>query len=232
MEEKPTETRTDTVDTVKAVAHELICELAGSTDDITMMLGCTEFYPLDPNSFGFDHLGGVAFKYDAEKAKNESNLCRIFAMPDGTRRMVWCEIKYEPLGDELFMDSIRELETADKVYPEDMEDVWWKHTGCYVSGPAVPGVNAPTLFPLGQVVATRNAVDTFTRMEMMVALHRHHRGDWGDLCPCDRKSNYAALDEKYPCRLMSVFETGEDRTMWIITEWDRSVTTILLPEDY
>ncbi len=231
MEETQT-TQTATVDPVKALAHELIRELAGSTEDITKMLGCREFYPLDPNSFGFEHLGGVAFKYDAEKAKNESNLCRIFAMPDGTRRMVWYEIKYETIGDEQFMDSIRELERADKVYPEDMEDEWWKHTGCYVSGPAVPGVDATPLFPLGQVVATRNAVDTFARLEMMICLHRHHRGDWGDICPSDRKSNYGALDEKYPCRVMSVYKVDEERTLWIITEWDRSVTTLLLPEDY
>ncbi len=232
MEEKPTETRTDTVDPVKAVAHKLICELAGTPGDIVIMMGCREFYPLDPNSFGFTHLGGVAFKYDETLTKNGSNLCRLFALPDGTRRMVWYQIQYETLGDEKFIDSIRELETADMVEPEDMEQEWWERTGCCVRTPWILDVFAQPRFKLGKVVATRNAAEMFKPEEMEKCLHRHHRGDWGDLCPSDRKANDAALNEKEPCRLMSVYKLDEERTMWIITEWDRSVTTILLPEDY
>ena len=60
-------------------------------------------------------------------------------------------------------------------------------------------------------------------------LKRHARGDWGDLCPEDRKENELSLKEGF--RLLSVYGTGE-RRFWIITEADRSVTTVLLPEDY
>lgn len=62
---------------------------------------------------------------------------------------------------------------------------------------------------------------------------RHHCGDWGDLCEEDINTNEEAL--KNGERLFSSYEIHEDGeiiTIWIITEWDRSVTTILLPEEY
>jgi hypothetical protein len=60
-------------------------------------------------------------------------------------------------------------------------------------------------------------------------LKRHASGDWGDICPEDRGLNELAL--KDGSRLLSVYGTGE-RKFWIITEADRSVTTVLMPEDY
>ena len=60
-------------------------------------------------------------------------------------------------------------------------------------------------------------------------LSRHARGDWGDISTDDRELN--ALSLKEGSRLLSVYGAGEHR-FWIITEADRSVTTILMPEDY
>jgi hypothetical protein len=63
----------------------------------------------------------------------------------------------------------------------------------------------------------------------MTALRRHACGDWGDLCPEDTLANEEALRDGD--RLLSAYGQGELR-FWIITEADRSVTTVLLPEDY
>lgn len=84
-------------------------------------------------------------------------------------------------------------------------------------------------FPLGQVVTTANASLRLATEEVMAALARHASGDWGDLCPEDALANNDALDQGG--RLFSAYGQGETR-FWIITEADRSVTTVLLPEDY
>jgi hypothetical protein len=60
-------------------------------------------------------------------------------------------------------------------------------------------------------------------------LARHATGDWGELCAFDHRQNEVALREGY--RLLSSCPVGPER-VWIITEADRSVTTILLPEEY
>lgn len=59
---------------------------------------------------------------------------------------------------------------------------------------------------------------------------RHGAGDWGDLCEEDRQANERALE--HGGRLVSVYRDREDTKIYIITEHDRSVTTVLLPEDY
>lgn len=61
-------------------------------------------------------------------------------------------------------------------------------------------------------------------------LSRHVRGDWGKIPPEDQGLNEEALASGG--RLMSVYPLRTGETIWIITEWDRSVTTLLLPEDY
>ena len=60
-------------------------------------------------------------------------------------------------------------------------------------------------------------------------LTRHASGDWGELCAFDRRQNEIALRDGY--RVLSSYPVGRE-CVWIITEADRSVTTILLPEDY
>jgi hypothetical protein len=83
-------------------------------------------------------------------------------------------------------------------------------------------------FPLGNTVITRNAKARLTTFDILEALKRHHRGDWGDVG--DRQENEKSLAEGG--RLLSVYYSGDGLKFWIITEWDRSATTILMPEDY
>jgi hypothetical protein len=84
-------------------------------------------------------------------------------------------------------------------------------------------------FPLGQVVISANANAQLDPAEVTAALSRHASGDWGDVCADDAALNEQAL--KHGDRLLSVYGP-KDRQFWIITEADRSVTTILMPEDY
>jgi hypothetical protein len=87
----------------------------------------------------------------------------------------------------------------------------------------------PAKFPLGQVVITANANDQLNHIAVQAALNRHASGDWGDVCQDDAELNNEAL--KQGDRLLSVYGP-KDRQFWIITEADRSVTTVLMPEDY
>ena len=85
--------------------------------------------------------------------------------------------------------------------------------------------------PLGRVVATPGALKVLGKSggHPFDYLTRHATGDWGDLCAYDRRQNEIALREGY--RVLSSYPVGWE-CVWIITEADRSVTTILLPEEY
>jgi hypothetical protein len=85
-------------------------------------------------------------------------------------------------------------------------------------------------FPLGQTVITPAAIEALTNQDVLTALSRHVRGDWGDLCDEDRTENDHSLREGF--RLLSVYHTSLGTKFWVITEADRSVTTVLLPSDY
>ena len=79
-------------------------------------------------------------------------------------------------------------------------------------------------------MATPAVLDAVPFLEIQIALDRHRRHDWGDVCEEDRKRNDQAL--KTGERLLSVYKSGVGTKFWIITERDRSVTTVLLPSDY
>ena len=87
-------------------------------------------------------------------------------------------------------------------------------------------------FRAGQLVMTTGVNDLVQRGALNPApyIQRHLNGDWGDLCDEDRRSNDAAL--KNGDRLFSSYRITPDLKLWIITEWDRSVTTLLLPDEY
>lgn len=105
--------------------------------------------------------------------------------------------------------------------------------------------NAPR-FALGQIVATPGALDLLeqTGFSALALVSRHVHGDWGDCCDEDKATNELSVQQRM--RVMSVYrlvdaerllQTPLDKrsslpTVWIITEADRSVTTLLLPEDY
>ena len=84
-------------------------------------------------------------------------------------------------------------------------------------------------FATGQIVITTNAVRRLTPDEINQGFARHISGDWGNVCSDDAKANDDALENGD--RLLSAYGEGT-RRFWIITEYDRSVTTILMPEDY
>jgi len=88
-----------------------------------------------------------------------------------------------------------------------------------------------TKFASGTVVSTPNAIATHGLGLISACLARHLAGDWGDLDSEDKASNDAGLNPKCPDRLLSSYKLPNGK-LWIITEWDRSVTTALLPEDY
>jgi hypothetical protein len=87
------------------------------------------------------------------------------------------------------------------------------------------------LLPLGRVLVTPGALETLGkgRGHPFDYLARHATGDWGELCAFDRRQNEVALRNGY--RVLSSYSLGGVR-LWVITEADRSVTTILLPEEY
>lgn len=93
-----------------------------------------------------------------------------------------------------------------------------------------PNQSGEPLFDIGRLLATPGAIDAITRDEMFDALNRHIRGDWGIICEEDREANTEAL--KVGFRILSAYETVDRVKFWIITEADRSSTTILLPEEY
>lgn len=84
-------------------------------------------------------------------------------------------------------------------------------------------------FPLGRLLITPGAQDAFSREEVLSAVSRHQRGDWGTLCKEDCQVNEEAL--KTGERLFSAYRYHAKK-LWIITEADRSATTILLPDEY
>jgi hypothetical protein len=88
------------------------------------------------------------------------------------------------------------------------------------------------LFPLGQIVATPGALAALARAQQAPTcfLARHASGDWGELEPTDVAENEYSIARGF--RLLSSYQTNAGEKLWIITEADRSATTLLLPEEY
>lgn len=90
----------------------------------------------------------------------------------------------------------------------------------------------PGRFALGQVVMTSGASDALLSAQHVPPefLLRHKHGDWGDLCAEDARENERSL--RLGNRLLSSYQTRTAEKLWIITAWDRSATTLLLPKEY
>lgn len=88
------------------------------------------------------------------------------------------------------------------------------------------------LFDLGQVVATPGALDALTEANQQPNefLNRHVVGDWGDLEQDDKWENDLSVHSGL--RILSTYTLKTETRIWIITEADRSVTTLLLPDEY
>ena len=88
------------------------------------------------------------------------------------------------------------------------------------------------LFPLGQVVATPGALEALkdARQEPIEFLRRHVAGDWGEVPPEDAQENELSVEQGF--RILSAYTLSSSVKIWLITEADRSATTLLLPEEY
>lgn len=87
-----------------------------------------------------------------------------------------------------------------------------------------------TKFPLGNLALTTMALRTLNPLDVSAALSRHARCDWGDVCEEDAQENDRSLSQGY--RLLSAYHDRHGVKFWVITEADRSATTVLLPDDY
>ena len=93
-------------------------------------------------------------------------------------------------------------------------------------------------FKLGRVVATPGVLAALEESNQTAIpfLIQHQTGDWGLICDEDKKLNDEAVafegDEDQQQRVLSCYKTAKNEKIWVITEWDRSVTTILLPSEY
>ena len=85
-------------------------------------------------------------------------------------------------------------------------------------------------FNLGRLMITRGALQLLDQQDVPAALHRHASGDWGDVDAEDWAANERALCED--TSLVSVYHSSAGEKFYIITEWDRSSTSILLPSEY
>lgn len=94
------------------------------------------------------------------------------------------------------------------------------------------------VLPLGRIIATRGALDSAGPQRIAQCITAHAMGDWGCVCDADKRTNDLAL--QHGDRILSAYPIDPsrpskgygDNTLWVITEWDRSVTTALLPEEY
>lgn len=88
------------------------------------------------------------------------------------------------------------------------------------------------MFQLGRLLITPGALNAFIANETtpIQYIRRHLAGDWGELTTADKRENDFSLSRNL--RLLSAYHLPDRTKLWIITEADRSATTILLPEEY
>ena len=85
-------------------------------------------------------------------------------------------------------------------------------------------------FSLGQLVMTPGVQATLSREDIVAAIRRHVTGDWGEVDEHDRRENELSVKEGF--RILSAYTSSAGERFWVITEADRSVTTVLLPSEY
>lgn len=123
--------------------------------------------------------------------------------------------------------TVNEKSPREETIRDETEPVEANHNDMVVSAS-----NRPVLFLPGQVVATPGALAALEANQCLPLdlLQRHLTGDWGVLYAEDETSNEEAVAEGL--RILSNYPLADGSRLWIITEADRSVTTLLLPEDY
>jgi hypothetical protein len=133
-------------------------------------------------------------------------------------------VNWREVAEHLLADVLPPEETATRT-PESSE----QPTAATAASPLVLDLSNAR-FPLGFLGVTQGARAAVASGELADALSRHVRGDWGLVDAEDWQTNDRALVEH--ARLLSTFDTAAGRRFWIITEADRSSTTVLLPEEY
>ena len=99
---------------------------------------------------------------------------------------------------------------------------------------AKPGGGAVSGLPLklGRIVATAKALEALgsAGVDPRDLLARHQSGDWGEVPPEDARENELSLEQGF--RILSSYSLPTGQRLWVLTEADRSVTTLLRPQDY
>ena len=87
-------------------------------------------------------------------------------------------------------------------------------------------------FSLGRIVATRGALEALKQANQnpLEFIEKHHTGDWGELCEEDKRENEFSVRNGF--RILSAYRTRNGVKIWVITEADRSATTLLRPHEY
>ena len=141
------------------------------------------------------------------------------------------------IGNPTFIPDYRFHLVVSVEFPDDVTEAdVWRHCVAHLEESLVltnesvfeGWLDEYELFPLGSLVATRGITDS--GVDFLDYVVRHQSGDWGDGCRDDQELNEDGLLNND--RIMSVYRFTPIGTIWIITEWDRSVTTVLLPEEY
>ena len=133
--------------------------------------------------------------------------------------------------DSVNFDCRKNVENlaADLLNAALSEVVWCELARVLLDG-KLPPPPVEALFPLGNIVATPGVMEHISDDERLKALQRHARADWGEIDREDWAANETALREER--RLYSSYRAVGGRKFLIITECDRSATTLLLPEEY
>ena len=123
---------------------------------------------------------------------------------------------------------IKHIDSFLEVVPNDAQTFWLKFRRKLETINEQPEV----LFPLGQTFMTSGVREAFEESNQTANefLARHQSGDWGIVCKDDKRENDFSVKEGF--RILSAYKTSKGEKLWIITEADRSSTTILLPSEY
>jgi len=182
--------------------------------------------------------GHVAAAYaDARTLRGPELRARItqLGLPPGDEDSDVCRLQAVAFALGAYERTTRGAETLEEI--KAMYDVVSRGSPHRVCHSCMERAGATARFELGQVVATPGASALDGEL-LSRCLMRHAAGDWGVCCAEDRAENDRSLVDG--CRVLSAYPIDEskpseghgDNTLWIITEADRSSTTLLLPEEY
>jgi len=129
------------------------------------------------------------------------------------------------------MDDETQCRQASENERAKMRFAFWVLDGLEAcSGPVVVEKLADAKLELGTLAISPGVKRLLVASDVQRGLARHQRGDWGNVCEEDAALNDEAI--RLGTRVMSVYAAHESGSFWVITEADRSVTSLLLPEEY